>query len=98
METESSIKKELSELITIEPSSLDIMVMLNDEGPMTFDEISNKIICSSIISDLLNKMKKFKVIGFINNLIYITSYGQQIIKKMRKNIKEEQREGVIVGL
>lgn len=85
----------LTELMVKEPSSLEIMIMLTDKGPMTIEEISNEIICDTAIPGLLNKLKKFKVIGFINNLVYITSYGQYIIKKLRNNVKEKQKDVII---
>ncbi len=96
-EINSRLIEGLAELMVKEPSSLEVMLMLTDEGPMTIEEISNEIIHDTIIRDLLNKLKRFKVVGFINNLIYITSYGQCLVKKMRSNVKEKQKEGIIYG-
>jgi predicted transcriptional regulator len=87
----------LSELLIKEPSSLEVMLLLTDEGPKTIDEISNEIIHGTIITDLLNKLKRFKVVGFINNLVYITSYGQYIIRKLRSTTKEREKGGFIYG-
>lgn len=87
----------LAELIVKEPLSLEVMLMLTDKGPMTIEEIYNEIIYDTKITDLLNKLKRFKVVGFINNLIYITSYGQYLVKKMRNNVKEKQKEEIIYG-
>jgi predicted transcriptional regulator len=87
----------LAELLVKEPSSLEVMLMLTDEGPMTIEEISNEIIYETTISDLLNKLKRFKVVGFINNLVYITSYGQYLVKNMRGSVKERQKRGIIYG-
>lgn len=96
-EINSRLIEGLAELLVKEPSSLEVMLMLTDKGPMTIDEISNEIICGTTISDLLNKLKRFKVVGFINNLVYITSNGQRIVKKLRDNVKEKQKEGIIYG-
>lgn len=96
-EIDSRVIEGLAELLVKEPSSLEVMLMLTDEGPMTIEDISNEIICDITISDLLNRLKIFKVVGFINNLVYITSRGQYIVKKMRDNVKEKQKEGIIYG-
>ena len=96
-EIDSRLIEGLAELIVKEPSSLEVMLMLTDEGPMTIDEISNEIIYDTIMTDLLNKLKRFKVVGFINNLVYITSYGQCLVKKMRNDVKEKQRGGITYG-
>lgn len=96
-EIESKLIEGLAELIVKEPSSLEVMLMLTDEGPMTIEEISNKIIYDTKITDLLNKLKRFKVVGFINNCVYITSYGQHLVRKMRNNVKEKQKGGIIYG-
>lgn len=87
----------LAELLIKEPSSLEVMLMLTDKGPMTIEEISNEIIYDTTVTDLLNKLKRFKVVGFINNLVYITSYGQYIVKKLRNKVKERQKGGLIYG-
>ena len=94
---DSRLIEGLAELLIKEPSSLEVMLMLTDEGPMTINEISNEIMYDTTITDLLNKLKRFKVVGFINNLVYITSYGQCIVKKMRNNVKERQKRGIIYG-
>lgn len=96
-EIDSRLIEGLAELLVKEPSSLEVMLMLTDEGPMTIDEISNEIMCNTKITDLLNKLKRFKVAGFINNLVYITSYGQYLVKKLRNNVKEKQKEEIIYG-
>ena len=96
-EIDSKVIEGLAELIIKEPSSLEVMLMLTDEGPMTIEEISSDIICDTVITDLLNKLKRFKVVGFINNLVYITSHGQYIVKKMRNNVKEKQKGEIIYG-
>lgn len=43
-----------------------ILEYYTDKGPMTIEEISNEIICDTTITDLLNKLKRVKVVGFIN--------------------------------
>lgn len=91
-EIDSRLIEGLAELFVKEPSSLDILLMLTDKGPMTIEEISDEIIFGTTISDLLNKLKRFKVVGFINNLVYITSYGQYTIKKLRNDTKEKEGE------
>ena len=96
-EINSRLIEGLAELLVKEPSSLEVMLMLTDEGPKTIEEISNEIIYDTTVTDLLNKLKRFKVVGFINNLIYITSYGQYIVKKMRNSVKEKQKGGLIYG-
>jgi len=96
-EIDSRIIEGLAELLVKEPSSLEVMFMLTDKGPMTIEEISNEIMYDTAISDLLNKLKRFKVVNFINNLVYITSHGQRIVKKLRDNIKEKQKGGIIYG-
>ena len=96
-EVDSRLIEGLAELLIKEPSSLEVMLMLTDEGPMTNEEISNEIVYDTKITDLLNKLKRFKIVGFINNLVYITSYGQYIVKKLRNKVKEKQRGGVIYG-
>jgi predicted transcriptional regulator len=94
---DSRLIEGLAELLIKEPSSLEVMLMLTDKGPMTIEEISNEIIYGTMITDLLNKLKRVKVIGFINNLVYITSYGQYIIKKLRDKTKEREKGGLIYG-
>ncbi len=89
-EIDSKLVEGLSELLVKEPSSLEVMLMLTDEGPMTIEEISNEIIYDIKVTDLLNKLKRFKVVGFINNLVYVTSYGQSIVKKMRDKIHKKE--------
>lgn len=96
-EIDSSLIEGLAELMVKKQSSLEIMLMLTDEGPMTIEEISNEIIYDTAITDLLNNLKRFKVVGFINNLVYITSYGQYLVKKMRNSVKEKQKGGIIYG-
>lgn len=94
-EIDSMLIEGLAELLIKEPSSLEVMLMLTDEGPMTTEEISNEIIYDTKITDLLNKLKRFKIVGFINNIVYITSYGQYIVKKLRNKEKEKQKGGII---
>lgn len=96
-EIDSRLIEGLAELLVKEPSSLEVMLMFTDKGPMTIEEVSNEIMCNTNITDLLNKLKRFKVVGFINNLVYITSYGQYVVKKLRNNVKEKQKEGIIYG-
>lgn len=96
-EIDSRLIEGLAELMVKEPSSLEVMIMLTDEGPMTIEEISNEIIYDTKITDLLNKLKRFKVVGFINSLVYITSYGQYVVKKLCNKVKEKQKEGMIYG-
>jgi predicted transcriptional regulator len=72
----------IAELIIKEPSSLEIMLMLNDEGPKTVEEIS--VIYDTTIKDLLSKLEQFKVICSDNDLLYITSHGRSIVKKLRE--------------
>lgn len=94
-EMDSRLIEGLAELLIKEPSSLEVMLTLTDKGPTTIEEIPNEIICDIAISDLLNKLKRVKVVGFINNLVYITSYGRYIVKKLRNKIKERQKGGKI---
>ncbi len=96
-EIDSRLIEGLTELMLKEPSSLIVMLMLTDKGPMTIEEISSEITYDTKMTDLLNKLKRFKVIGFINNCVYITSYGQYIVKKMRNNVKEKQKGEIIHG-
>jgi predicted transcriptional regulator len=95
-EIDSRLIEGLSELMVKEPSSLEVMLMLTDKGPMTIEEISNEIIYDTKITDLLNKLKRFKVVGFINNLVYITSYGQYLVKKMRSQLPPPKGGGLSV--
>lgn len=94
---DSKLIEGLAELLIKEPSSLEVMLMLTDEGPMTIEEISNKIIYDTKVTDLLNKLKIFKVVGFINNCVYVTSYGQYLVRKMRNYVIEKQKGGIIHG-
>lgn len=87
----------LAELLIKDPSSLEVMLILTDEGPKTIEEISNEIIYDTVVTDLLNKLKRVKVVGFINDLVYITSYGQYIVKKLRDKTKEREKGGLIYG-
>jgi len=82
----------LAELFIKEPSSLEILLMLSDEGPKTIEQISREIIYDTKTTDLLDKLKQFQMVDIKNGLVDIIDHGRylvaNLIAKMRKNKKE----------
>jgi predicted methyltransferase len=77
----------LAALFIKEPLSLETLLMLEDKGPMTIDQVSNyaaeDVVGSVNIIDLLNKLKGFDVINVKDNTVSITDRGQCIVVKLR---------------
>ena len=73
--------EDLAGLFIKEPSSLEVLLMLTDEGPKTIKDMSEE---DTKITDLLDKLRRINVIDIKDDLIYITSYGKCLVKKLRK--------------
>lgn len=78
----------LAELFVKEPSSLEILLMLKDEGPKTVGQVSKDILYDTNVTDLLDKLKTFGMIDIKDNLIDITIRGRLLMSKMRKRLEE----------
>ena len=72
--------EDLAGLFIKEPSSLEVLLMLTDEGPKTIKDMSEE---DTKITDLLDKLRRINVIDIKDDLIYITSYGKCLVKKLR---------------
>lgn len=83
----SEFIKGLAELFIKEPSSLEVLLMLSDEGPKTIKQISGDVIYDTKITGLLDKLRQSNVIDIKEDLVDITSYGKCIVKKLRGNKK-----------
>ena len=70
--------EDLAGLFIKEPSSLEVLLMLTDEGPKTIKDMSEE---DTKITDLLDKLRRINVIDIKDDLIYITSYGKCLVKK-----------------
>lgn len=81
--------QKIAEIFIKEPSSLEMLLMLTDEGSKTVEQIS-EIINDKATVNLLDKLRQVDLIYIKDNLINITSHGQNIITKLRK--KNEQLE------
>lgn len=82
----------LAELFIKEPSSLELILMLADEGPKTIEKISREIIYDTKITGLLDKLDEFKVISIENGWVNITDDGYWLVKKLREKIRENKRD------
>ena len=80
----------LAELFIKEPSSLEILLMLSDEGPKTIEQI--EIIYDTKMTDLLDKLKLLQVIDIKNGLVNITSFGRYIVRKLRKEVRKNKKD------
>ncbi len=81
--------QKIAEIFIKEPSSLEMLLMLADEGSKTVEQIS-EIIDDKATVNLLEELRQVDLIYIKDNLINITSLGQNIITKLRK--KNEQLE------
>lgn len=71
----------LAELFIKEPLSLEVLLMLEDESPMTIEQIS-EMAGNAKITDILDELKGFKTIDIKDNLVNITDRGQCIVIKL----------------
>lgn len=78
----------LAELFIKEPPSLELLLMLADEGPKTVEKISREIIYDTKITGLLDKLDEFKVINIENGWVNITDDGYWLVKKLREKVRE----------
>lgn len=77
----------LAGLFIDEPLSLEILLMLESEGPMTVEQISNEMKNDVVkITDILDKLKGFKTIEIKENLVNLTERGQCIVIKLRMSM------------
>ena len=76
--------EDIAELFIKEPSSLELLLMLTDEGPKTIEQVSDEVIYNTKITDLLDKLRQVNAIDIKDDLVYITSYGKCLVKKLRK--------------
>ena len=84
--------KDLAEILIKEPSSLETLLILTDEGPKTVEQICKEIIYDTKTSDLLDKLKMLNVIDIKDNVVSITDCGQDIISKIRKKVELGEAE------
>ena len=75
--------EDLAELFIKEPSSLEFLLMLTDEGPKTIKQLSDEVIDTKM-TDLLNKLRQVNAIDIKDDIVDITSYGKCLVKKLRK--------------
>ena len=73
----------LAELFIKEPLSLEILMMLEGNSLMTIEHISDNIVGNARTTDVLNKLKEFKMIDFKDNFVCITNRGLIIVTKLR---------------
>lgn len=71
----------LAELFIKEPLSLEVLLLLDDNSPMTIEQIS-EMTGNVKITDLLDKLKGFKTIDIKDSLVNITDRGQCIVVKL----------------
>lgn len=72
----------LAELFIKEPLSLEILLMLEDMGPITIEHISDEITNKAKITILLDRLKEFRTIDIKDSLVNITERGQYIVIKL----------------
>lgn len=80
----------IAELFIKEQSSLEVILILTDEGPKSVKEISEEVIYDTKITDLLDKLIKFKVIDIKDDIVDITSYGKLIGEKLRNEVQNTE--------
>ena len=83
----------LAELFIKEPSSLEFLLMIADEGNMTIEQISNEITGNLEIKEMLDKLKGFKVVDIKDDIVNITDRGQYIIMKLRAKMNNLCEDG-----
>jgi len=77
----------IAEILIKEPSSLEVLLMLSDEGSKTVGQISNDITCDTDVTDLLDRLKKLLLIDINNDVVNITYYGKFVVRKLREAMK-----------
>jgi len=83
--------KDIAEILVKEPSALEVLFMLFDEGSKTVGQISNEIICDTKVTDLLDKLKKLLIIDINNDVVNITYHGKFLVRKLRRPEKDDQK-------
>lgn len=86
MEEEGRPMINLSRLFIEKELSLEVLLMLEDVGSATIDQISNIIggeYSNEYISVILDELKGFDVIDVKNNTVNLTDRGQCIMMKLR---------------
>ncbi len=76
----------LSRLFIEKELSLELLLMLEDVGPTTIDQISNivgGVYSNEYIKEMLDELKGFDVIDVKNNNVNLTDRGQTIVMKLR---------------
>lgn len=86
MAEEGKPMRDLAELFIKEPLSLEVLLMLEGEGPMTIEQIYNEITGNVNITYLLDKLKGFNTINIKDNIVSITDRGQCIVVKLTMSV------------
>lgn len=86
--------KGLAELI-LKPYIIEILLILTKEGPQTDKKIVEEFRVDKTeeikIKHMLGEMRGFELIDHHESIVYITSYGETILKKLKKDSKDEDK-------
>lgn len=93
MDMNSKSIEGLSELFIKEPFSLEVVLMITDEGPKTIKDISGirngyDMTDMKDMKDILDKLRKFSMVDIKDDIVDITDYGKGIIEKLRRHTNE----------
>lgn len=97
MEKEGTPMIKLAALFIKEPLSLQALLMIEDNSPVTIDQISNDFagdISNNVeMTDLLDKLKGFGVIVVNDNIVNIANRGKCIVAKLRIKMNNPPGDG-----
>lgn len=89
MEEEGRPMINLTRLFIEKELSLELLLMLEDIGSATIDQIPNilgGVYSNEYIKDVLDELKGFDVINVKNNIVNLTDRGQCIVMKLRMKL------------
>lgn len=74
---------------------IDILLMLKEEGPKTDKKIVDKFQVNESdrleLYHLLGEMRGFELIDHHYPVVFITSYGETIVKNFKKDTKKDDK-------
>lgn len=82
MEEEGRPMINLSRLFIMKPLSLEVLLILEDKGSVTIEQIS-KMTGNAKLIEVLEELKGFGVIDDKNDIVNLTDRGQWIVMKLR---------------